>query len=56
MSDSHDDRDVQGHVPGTVTMVYGVLGAACMPFLGVTLLLLLNSRRIAKAARAGSPT
>ena len=29
-------------------MGYGVLGAACMPFLGVTLLLLLNSRRIAE--------
>ena len=27
-------------------MVYGVLGAAFMPFLGVTLLLLLDSRRI----------
>jgi hypothetical protein len=27
-------------------MVYGVLGAAFMTFLGVTLLLLLNSRRI----------
>jgi hypothetical protein len=33
-------------------MVYGVLGAAFMSFLGVTLLLLLNSRRITEGRSA----
>lgn len=39
--------------PFAVTLVYGVLGAAFMPFLGGTLLLLLNSRRIAADGRSG---
>jgi Mn2+/Fe2+ NRAMP family transporter len=39
--------------PFALTLVYGVLGAAFMPFLGVTLLLLLNSRRCAAAHRSG---
>lgn len=39
--------------PFAVTLVYGVLGAAFMPFLGGTLLLLLNSKRIARDGRSG---
>jgi Mn2+/Fe2+ NRAMP family transporter len=39
--------------PFAVTLVYGVLGAAFMPFLGGTLLLLLNSKRIDRAGRSG---
>jgi hypothetical protein len=39
--------------PFALTLVYGVLGAAFMPFLGVTLLLLLNSKRIAADGRSG---
>jgi len=39
--------------PFAVTLVYGVLGAAFMPFLGITLLLLLNSRRVAREGRSG---
>ncbi len=39
--------------PFALTLVYGVLGAAFMPFLGGTLLILLNSRRIAREGRSG---
>jgi Mn2+/Fe2+ NRAMP family transporter len=39
--------------PFALTLVYGVLGAAFMPFLGVTLIMLLNSRRIAREGRSG---
>ncbi|MHA6792992.1 Nramp family divalent metal transporter [Pseudonocardia bannensis] len=39
--------------PFGLTLVYGVLGAAFMPFLGLTLLLLLNSRRIERSGRSG---
>jgi Mn2+/Fe2+ NRAMP family transporter len=39
--------------PFAVTLVYGVLGAAFMPFLGGTLLLLLNSGRIERGCRSG---
>jgi Mn2+/Fe2+ NRAMP family transporter len=39
--------------PFAVTLVYGVLGAAFMPFLGGTLLLLLNSKRVAADWRSG---
>ncbi|NMH97199.1 Nramp family divalent metal transporter [Pseudonocardia acidicola] len=39
--------------PFGLTLVYGVLGAAFMPFLGITLLLLLNSRRVERAGRSG---
>lgn len=39
--------------PFALTIVYGVLGAAFMPFLGITLLLLLNSKRVAREARSG---
>lgn len=39
--------------PFAVTLVYGVLGAAFMPFLGITLMLLLNSKRIARDGRSG---
>jgi hypothetical protein len=39
--------------PFTLTLVYGVLGAAFMPFLGVTLLLLLNSKLVAREGRSG---
>jgi hypothetical protein len=39
--------------PFGVTLVYGVLGAAFMPFLGISLLLLLNSRRVEPAGRSG---
>ncbi|OLT21618.1 iron transporter [Pseudonocardia sp. CNS-139] len=39
--------------PFALTLVYGVLGAAFMPFLGVTLLLLLNSKRVTLEGRSG---
>ena len=39
--------------PFAVTLAYGVLGAAFMPFLGLTLMLLLNSRRVDPAGRSG---
>jgi Mn2+/Fe2+ NRAMP family transporter len=39
--------------PFALTLVYGVLGAAFMPFLGITLMLLLNSKRIAPEGRSG---
>jgi Mn2+/Fe2+ NRAMP family transporter len=39
--------------PFAVTLVYGVLGAAFMPFLGGTLLVLLNSRHTPAASRSG---
>jgi hypothetical protein len=39
--------------PFALTLVYGVLGAAFMPFLGVTLIMLLNSKRIAREGRSG---
>ena len=39
--------------PFAVTLVYGVLGAAFMPFLGGTLLVLLNSKRIDRDYRSG---
>ncbi len=39
--------------PFALTLVHGVLGAAFMPFLGITLMLLLNSRRIAADGRSG---
>jgi Mn2+/Fe2+ NRAMP family transporter len=39
--------------PFAITLAYGVLGAAFMPFLGITLLLLLNSRRVARGGRSG---
>jgi Mn2+/Fe2+ NRAMP family transporter len=39
--------------PFAVTLAYGVLGAAFMPFLGITLMLLLNSRRVEASARSG---
>jgi Mn2+/Fe2+ NRAMP family transporter len=39
--------------PFALTLVYGVLGAAFMPFLGVTLIMLLNSKRVAQDGRSG---
>ncbi|MBW0119382.1 Nramp family divalent metal transporter [Pseudonocardia abyssalis] len=39
--------------PFALTLVYGVLGAAFMPFLGGTLLILLNSRRFVTEGRSG---
>ncbi len=39
--------------PFALTLVFGVLGAAFMPFLGITLMLLLNSKRIAAGGRSG---
>jgi Mn2+/Fe2+ NRAMP family transporter len=39
--------------PFGLTLVYGVLGAAFMPFLSITLLLLLNSRRVENGGRSG---
>jgi Mn2+/Fe2+ NRAMP family transporter len=39
--------------PFALTLVYGVLGAAFMPFLGITLIMLLNSKRIAADGRSG---
>jgi Mn2+/Fe2+ NRAMP family transporter len=39
--------------PFGVTLIYGVLGAAFMPFLGITLLILLNSKYMPAVARPG---
>ncbi|MEJ3657705.1 Nramp family divalent metal transporter [Actinomycetes bacterium KLBMP 9759] len=39
--------------PFALTLVYGVLGAAFMPFLGITLMLLLNSKRVEGEGRSG---
>ena len=39
--------------PFGLTLVYGVLGSVFMPFLALTLLLLLNSRRVEAAGRSG---
>ena len=39
--------------PFALTLVYGVLGAAFMPFLGGTLLLLLNSKNVPADGRSG---
>jgi hypothetical protein len=39
--------------PFGLTLVYGVLGAAFMPFLSVTLLLLLNARHVGEVGRSG---
>ncbi len=39
--------------PFALTLVYGVLGAAFMPFLGSTLLILLNSKRFVSDGRSG---
>ena len=39
--------------PFALTLVYGVLGAAFMPFLGISLMMLLNSKRIASDGRSG---
>jgi Mn2+/Fe2+ NRAMP family transporter len=39
--------------PFALTLIYGVLGAAFMPFLGITLMMLLNSKRVATDGRSG---
>jgi Mn2+/Fe2+ NRAMP family transporter len=39
--------------PFGLTLVYGVLGSVFMPFLAITLMLLLNSKRIAREGRSG---
>ncbi|OLR92882.1 Nramp family divalent metal transporter [Actinokineospora bangkokensis] len=39
--------------PFALTLVYGVLGSVFMPFLAITLMLLLNSRRVAADGRSG---
>lgn len=39
--------------PFALTLVYGVLGAAFMPFLGGTLLILLNRRRFVSDGKSG---
>ncbi|GAA1228634.1 Nramp family divalent metal transporter [Pseudonocardia alaniniphila] len=39
--------------PFGLTLVYGVLGSAFMPFLGITLMLLLNSKRVVGDGRSG---
>jgi Mn2+/Fe2+ NRAMP family transporter len=39
--------------PFGLTLVYGVLGSAFMPFLGITLMLLLNSKRVVGEGRSG---
>lgn len=39
--------------PFGLTLVYGVLGSAFMPFLAITLMLLLNSKRIERDGRSG---
>ncbi|MGH3434051.1 MAG: Nramp family divalent metal transporter [Thermocrispum sp.] len=39
--------------PFGLTLVYGVLGSVFMPFLAITLMLLLNSRRVADRGRSG---
>ena len=38
--------------PFALTLVYGVLGSFFMPFLAVTLLLLLNTSMVAREARS----
>jgi len=38
--------------PFALTLVYGVLGAFFMPFLALTLLVLLNSRRVPREHRS----
>jgi hypothetical protein len=39
--------------PFALTLVYGVLGSAFMPFLGISLMLLLNSKRVGRDGRSG---
>ncbi len=39
--------------PFGLTLVYGVLGSVFMPFLAITLMLLLNSRRVERDGRSG---
>jgi Mn2+/Fe2+ NRAMP family transporter len=39
--------------PFALTLVYGVLGSVFMPFLAITLMLLLNSKRVAAEGRSG---
>lgn len=39
--------------PFALTLVYGVLGSVFMPFLAITLMLLLNSKRVAANGRSG---
>ncbi|MDL5160357.1 Nramp family divalent metal transporter [Actinomycetospora termitidis] len=39
--------------PFALTLVYGVLGSVFMPFLAITLMLLLNSGRVAAGGRSG---
>lgn len=39
--------------PFALTLVYGVLGSVFMPFLAITLMLLLNSRRVGADGRSG---
>ena len=39
--------------PFALTLVYGVLGSVFMPFLAITLMLLLNSKRVPSAGRSG---
>jgi Mn2+/Fe2+ NRAMP family transporter len=39
--------------PFGLTLVYGVLGSVFMPFLAITLMLLLNSKRVEGAGRSG---
>ncbi len=39
--------------PFALTLVYGVLGSFFMPFLAVTLLMLLNTKLVAKEGRNG---
>ena len=39
--------------PFGVTLAYGVLGSAFMPFLAISLMLLLNSRRVSQEGRSG---
>ncbi|MEJ2869144.1 Nramp family divalent metal transporter [Actinomycetospora sp. OC33-EN08] len=39
--------------PFALTLVYGVLGSVFMPFLAITLMLLLNSSRVAAGGRSG---
>lgn len=39
--------------PFGLTLIYGVLGSFFMPFLAITLLLLLNSKRVVPQGRSG---
>jgi len=39
--------------PFGLTLVYGVLGSVFMPFLAITLMLLLNSKRVTGSGRSG---